>query len=382
MTGDGLFIGLMSGTSVDAVDAALLEWTDGRPQLRHTHSHPLPAALRERILAVSRGNGDDLHSLCTLDRELGELFAQAALALLLGSGRHPRVIRAIGSHGQTVRHRPPGHGETPYTLQIGDANTLAERTGITTVADFRRRDMAAGGEGAPLVPLFHAEVFGAPGERRAIVNIGGIANATLLDGHRVVAGFDCGPGNTLLDAWVQAVHGEQFDAGGSWAAEHDVDAALLQRLLDDPWFSRSGPRSTGPEHFNLDWLRANLAAATTSGIAAGTVQATLAELSARGIARSLADSDVTGVWVCGGGALNTDLMRRLHRLLTPAGCTLASTEALGMRPQWVEAAAFAWLARQRLLDRAGSSPDVTGACGARVLGAIYAGAAPARSDRE
>ena len=372
MAKDGLFIGLMSGTSVDAIDAALIDCSAEQPRLIHTHSSAIPDSLRNRVLALCRGESDSLHALGTLDNALGERFAQAVLDLLSAAKIGRAAITAIGSHGQTVRHCPPGAGQSPYTLQIADPNIIAERTGILTVADFRRRDMAAGGEGAPLVPRFHGAVFGRAGERRAVVNIGGIANATLLHGDQVVAGFDCGPGNTLLDAWINDTSGERFDNCGAWSAEHRVDDALLQQLMCDPWFQRRGPRSTGPEYFNLAWLRAHM----PREIDSGSVQATLAELTARGIAESLAGSAVTDVWVCGGGAANTDLMRRLHRLLEPTGCRVATTSVLGIDPQWVEAAAFAWLARQRLQSKPGNAPTVTGAAGPRVLGAVFAASSP------
>jgi anhydro-N-acetylmuramic acid kinase len=366
---NGLFIGLMSGTSVDAIDAAVVHLDDGAPSLVATHSHPIADALRADIFALSRGESESLGALGRLDRVLGEAFAAAALAACETAKVAPEGIAAIGSHGQTVRHAP---AETPpFTLQIGDASTIAERTGICTVADFRSRDIAAGGEGAPLVPPCHAAFFGAESEARAVVNIGGIANATLLEGKEVVGGFDCGPGNTLLDAWAQEQRGERFDASGAWAAEHRHDESLLARLRDDRFFTRSGPRSTGPEHFNLAWLKSR-------GIdeqPAGVVQATLAELTARAIADSLQQSQWTAqsVCICGGGARNTDLMRRLHKLLQPRGARLGTTDELGIAAEWVEAAAFAWLARQTLAGRPGNAPVVTGAAGPRVLGAIYAG---------
>lgn len=371
MSADGLYIGLMSGTSVNAVDAVLVAWDGGRPRLLQAHSHAIPGELRERAFALARGQDESIHALCTLDRDIADLFADSALALLARAGLEPAAISAIGSHGQTLRHRPPAPGTTAYTLQVGDPNTIAERTGITTVADFRRRDLAAGGEAAPLVPPFHAELFGAPARRRAIVNIGGIANATILDGRRAVAGFDSGPGNTLLDAWIQRCRGLSMDRDGAWAAAHPVDEALLQALLADPWFHRRGPRSTGPELFNLRWLQSHLPPA----MEAGRVQATLAELSARAIAVSLDDLPLDGVWVCGGGACNGDLMQRLRRLLADRECPLASTATLGIDPQWVEAAAFAWLARRRLQGLPGNVPAVTGARGERVLGGVFAGPA-------
>ncbi|HKK22946.1 MAG TPA: anhydro-N-acetylmuramic acid kinase [Pseudohaliea sp.] len=368
------YLGLMSGTSVDGVDAALLAFKEGTFQLLGTLGRPHAMALRDAIANLCTPGGDDLDAAGAVDRQVAHAFADTALALLDHCGVAAGAVTAIGSHGQTVRHRPGG--ETPFTLQLGDPNTIAERTGITTVADFRRRDIAAGGEGAPLAPAFHRACFGAPGRRRAIVNIGGIANATLLDGETLLAGFDSGPGNTLLDAWCQRHRGAPYDAGGAWGAEGTVIPALLELALSDPYFQRAGPRSTGREHFSENWLDSLLA-----GLPAADprdVQATLAALTADGISRGLARAgfDADEVYVCGGGAHNDDLMRRLHRALAPA--TLATTAPLGLDPDWVEAAAFAWLARETLEGRPGNAPAVTGANGPRVLGGIYPGGAGGR----
>jgi anhydro-N-acetylmuramic acid kinase len=360
----------MSGTSVDAIDAVLVELNQGSAQQLGSHTRPIKPAMREQIFAVSRGENDTVDALCRLDQELGEAFASATLALLSTCSVDASEITAIGSHGQTVRHRPHPATGPRYTLQIGDANVIAERTGICTVADFRRRDVAAGGEGAPLVPPFHADVFGRTGQRRAIVNIGGIANVTVLDGHRVVAGFDCGPGNTLLDAWVHRHRGDSFDAHGAWAGEHTADTALLSALMEDAYFHRAGPRSTGPEHFNLAWLEHRL----PDDINPGDVQATLAELTVHAIVESLGEYDMPeALFVCGGGARNTDLMRRLHTRIQDAQIRLGTTDELGIDAEWVEASAFAWLARRTLDHLAGNEPVVTGASGARVLGSVYAG---------
>ena len=279
-------------------------------------------------------------------------------------------MRAIGSHGQTVRHHPPsrqaGRG---FSLQIGDPNTIAHLTGITTIADFRRRDIAAGGEGAPLAPAFHAAAFAREGAARAIVNIGGIANATLLDGSGGVLGFDTGPGNTLLDHWVQRHLGTAYDRDGQWSAEGEVSDTLLHRLLAHPFLSAAGPRSTGKEEFNLDWLGQCLVG--LDEVTPQQVQATLAELTAQSIAAGIraAAVEVNEVYVCGGGGRNTDLMRRLYRHLEPA--TLDTTAALGMEPEWVEAAAFAWLAYRNCQRLPGNLPAVTGAREAVILGGIY-----------
>lgn len=366
------YIGLMSGTSIDGIDAALLCINESACELRATHAHPLPDKLRADVAAISHTGNNEIERLGPLDRALGAEFGRAALALLEGAGIAARAVRAIGSHGQTIRHRPPSQGHATsaaYTLQIADPNTIAEATGITTVADFRRRDMAAGGEGAPLAPAFHEAAFAAAGVRRAIVNIGGIANISLLDGESLIAGFDCGPGNTLLDHWAQQHLGERYDADGAWAREGVVDKGLLEQLLAHPFFSQSGPRSTGKESFNLEWAGAALA--DYAKLAARDVQATFLELTAQGIARGLAGSSIGGeeIYICGGGAHNRFMLERLGQLLAPA--PVATTGALGLSPDWVEAATFAWLARRTLYGLPGNAPVVTGAAGERVLGAIY-----------
>jgi anhydro-N-acetylmuramic acid kinase len=367
----GLFVGLMSGTSIDGIDAALVRIDGAATELVATHSEPFSPDLATWCRRVAAGEDDDLDSIARLDRALGVRFADAVIALLASARTPTRDVVAIGSHGQTVRHRPGAAPAECYSIQLGDPSTIAENTGITTVADFRRRDIAAGGEGAPLVPAFHAARFGCGGSRRAIVNIGGIANATLLHGTTVLAGFDCGPGNTLLDAWTREHRGDDFDADGAWSAEHAVDPALLGALLDDPYLQRRGPRSTGPEHFNLAWLREHL----EGEVPPGMVQATLCVFTASCIAASLRDAspELDAVFVCGGGARNTDLLRRLHRHLDAQRVRLGSTDELGLAPEWVEACAFAWLAQRTLAGLAGNAPAATGAAGPRVLGGIYPG---------
>lgn len=368
-----LYIGLMSGTSIDGIDAALLRIDENSCELRATHAHNLPDNLRAQVAAISHPGNNEIERLGPLDRALGAEFGHAALALLEGAGVAASAVRAIGSHGQTIRHRPPSQGHAAsaaYTLQIADPNTIAETTGIITVADFRRRDMAACGEGAPLAPAFHEAAFAAAGARRAIVNIGGIANISALDGEALVAGFDCGPGNTLLDQWAQQHLGERYDADGAWAREGVVQQGLLDQLLGHPFFAQAGPRSTGKESFNLEWAGAALAGYSKQ--AAQDVQATFLELTVRGIERGLAGSgiDCEEIYVCGGGAHNRFMLERLGQVLAPAH--VATTEALGLPPDWVEAATFAWLARRTLYGLAGNAPVVTGAAGERVLGAIYA----------
>ena len=371
---DGMYVGLMSGTSVDAVDSVLVRLDAAGVELLGKHEHAIPAATRERIAAISVAGPGEIERMGPLDRELGLLFATATLELLAATNTPPNQVSAIGSHGQTIRHRPPSGATSDhqsFTLQIGDPNTIAENTGITTVADFRRRDIAAGGEGAPLAPAFHAAVFAKNGVNRAIVNIGGIANVTLLRGEELHSGFDTGPGNTLLDHWIMRHAGEPFDRNGQWSAEGEVIPDLLELLLQHSYFGITGPRSTGKEAFNLAWLDNCLAG--HRGRSARDVQATLAELTAISIADGIQGNcrDVTEVYICGGGAHNTDLMRRLYHKLAPA--QLDTTSVIGMDPDWVEAAAFAWLAGQTLGGLAGNAAAVTGAKGPRVLGGIYPG---------
>lgn len=368
-----LFVGLMSGTSMDAIDSAVLCCEGSSIKLSHTHEHPIPADIREQIHALSHSGADEIERMGRLDRSLGHLFADATQVLLDNAGLEPGQIRAIGSHGQTVRHRPPsgGNGDTSFTLQIGDPNTIAERTGITTVADFRRRDIAAGGEGAPLAPAFHADIFARAGRNRAIVNIGGISNISLLQGEKLSAGFDCGPGNTLLDQWTQRHLGQACDRDGQWAAQGSICKPLLNALLSHPYLTLSGPRSTGKEAFNLAWLDAILE--NLPNMEPRNVQATLAQFTAESIAAAIHTGtlDVAEAYVCGGGVHNIDLMNRLTAALPES--SLDNTSVLGIDPDWVEAATFAWLASRTLSGLHGNAAVVTGATGERVLGGIYPG---------
>lgn len=363
-----LYVGLMSGTSMDGVDAALVDLTEaGRASLIATHTEAIPTTLLQTLTALSqnRGTPDELgHS----DHELGELFATAANALIRKSPESG-PIKAIGSHGQTIRHVPDG--ANPFTLQLGDPNIIAERTGITTVADLRRRDMAAGGQGAPLVPAFHHAVFGSDTQHRALVNIGGIANLSWLPAGNESAGggFDTGPGNGLMDSWAQHHLGEPFDRNGDWAASGQLQARILEGLLQEPYFDRPVPKSTGKELFNAAWLDAKLRQWPDTDPA--DVQRTLLELTALTITRQLPEARPLAVYVCGGGAKNVALMNRLRDLLEPDKVSVSTTSELGIDPQWVEAAAFAWLARQTMEGLAGNVPAVTGASGPRVLGGIY-----------
>ena len=361
MSGE-LFIGLMSGTSADGIDAVLVKSDGERGRLVATHHRPMPQDLRADVLAFRQSGDDELHRLATLDAQLANEYAVAVLALLTDAGVSAESVSAIGQHGQTLRHHPSG--DIPYTVQIGDPNRLAERTGITVVADFRRRDMAAGGQGAPLVPAFHAAQLAMPGIATAVVNIGGIANVTLIAADGGVTGWDTGPGNTLLDAWVSRHQGVPFDDGGDWAATGEIIHPLLSGMLEDPYFARPHPKSTGPELFNLDWVTSHLV-----GEAAADVQRTLVELTAASIARALVDASPKVVRVCGGGARNGFLMQRLCARLPE--CEVTTTAAAGVDPAWVEAWAFAWLAEQTLAGQPGNVPSVTGAKGPRVLGGIY-----------
>ena len=365
------FIGLMSGTSVDGIDAVLVSLSAGnRPVLVTTHAHPIDAATRGEIQALMREGPNEIERLGELDMALGELFAEAANAAIKKAGLAKKDIHAIGSHGQTLRHRPrAGH---PFTIQIGNPSVIAERTGITTVADFRARDMAAGGQGAPMVPAFHHQMFHSPQRNRAIINIGGIANVTYLpaDTLQPVMGFDIGPGNTLLDQWINQHHARAHDEAGQWATSGRVSNELLGRLLADPYFRASPPKSTGREHFNMEWLQAHLKKLATP-LSAADVQATLLQLTAQSIAQSIREflPQTQEAYVCGGGAHNRTLMAALAGHMS--GMTVATTDNLGMSPDWVEAAAFAWLAHQTLESQPGNLPSVTGAKRAVILGGIY-----------
>jgi len=366
---DGLFLGLMSGTSADGIDAVLVAFDDATPvHATLVHAMTLPWADDLRAHLVALGQGGDLDSLDTfgvLDTRVGEAFADAALTLLREADVDRARVHAIGSHGQTIRHRPAlAH---PFTLQIGNPAVIAERTGITTVADFRRRDVAAGGQGAPLLPALHAALLHDAGEDRAVLNLGGIANFTLLPAAGDVRGFDTGPANALMDAWCLQHTGQAFDAEGAFSASGVVDELLLGALLEDPYFLQPPPKSTGREQFHLAWLQPRLRA----GLAAADVQATLLELTARTVADALLSVQprTTRVLACGGGVRNPRLMARIDALLP--GIAVQSTADHGVDPDALEAMGFAWLARQTLLGLPGNLPAVTGARGPRVLGAIH-----------
>jgi len=356
------YIGLMSGTSVDGVDAALADLRDGRVQtLGHVHL-PFTPALRGALQALMHSGADEIERAGDASVALAEAYAEAVVQLLARTGHKASDVAAIGAHGQTVRHRP----ERRFTVQINQPALIAERTGIAVVADFRSRDVAAGGQGAPLVPAFHAAVFQAD-EPRAVVNIGGIANVTLLPGAGAaepVRGFDTGPGNTLLDAWCERHTGQPYDHDGAWGAGGSVHEPLFAHLLDEAYFRQAAPKSTGRERFNMQWLDAKLAGLPGgAAIAPRDVQATLTALTARTIAAVLEQAEIGDCYVCGGGAANGALMAQLPNA--------QPTSVLGVDPMQVEALAFAWLARQCFHSEPGNVAAVTGASGQRILGAVY-----------
>lgn len=355
-----LYAGLMSGTSLDGVDAVLADLGASRPRIL-AHSHvAFDPSLRAELLALNSPGGNELERAALAGNALARHYAQAIAALELPARGE---VRAIGCHGQTVRHRP----EKGYTLQIGNAALLAELTGLAVVADFRSRDVAAGGQGAPLAPAFHATAFASADEDRVALNLGGFANITWLPRAGTVLGFDTGPANCLMDLWAARHLGRAHDEDGAWAAGGEVDAGLLARLLEEPYFLAPPPKSTGRDRFNATWLEARL----RGGEDPRAVQATLLELTARSISEAIARhaAGARRVIACGGGARNGALMRRLSALLTPAA--VEGSDRHGIAPGLVEATAFAWLAQQALEGRAGNLPAVTGARGERVLGTIY-----------
>lgn len=363
-----LYIGLMSGTSLDGVDGVLANFDGGAPHIVAHASRPFDTVLRDELLRLNSRGDDELHRAALAANALMQHYAQVVAAMRPAAQRSE--VRAIGAHGQTVRHRPQAFDGVGYTCQLANGALLAELTGLDVVCDFRSRDVAAGGQGAPLVPALHAALFAAPGEDVAVLNLGGIGNLTLLPAQGPVLGFDCGPGNTLLDAWCSQHRGLLFDDAGRWAASGQVDARLLQRLLAEPYLALPPPKSTGRDLFNEAWLQAALrdAAPATSP---ADVQATLAEFTAVAAlqALSLHAPGTQRLLVCGGGAFNTYLMQRLVAL-QPA-VLVRSTATQGVPPQQVEALAFAWLARAHVQREAGNLASVTGARGARVLGALY-----------
>jgi anhydro-N-acetylmuramic acid kinase len=367
-----LFIGLMSGTSMDAIDAALVDFSGNQPAIIASCNQAYPDNLKKQLVTALGLSEPLAVDLSGLDKAVGMAFSDAVDRLLAVAGTGADQVSAIGSHGQTIRHA--SDAPQPYSLQIGNAEVIATRTGIDVVADFRHADIEAGGQGAPLVPAFHNVVFGSSEEHRAVVNIGGIANITILPADPVqpVTGFDTGPGNTLMDQWAQIHLDAALDMNGDWAAGGDIDKALLDKLLQDPWFSQSPPKSTGREYFNMDWLQRHL---TGENRKPRNIQATLCALTTGSIAAAIRHyaADTQRLLVCGGGVHNMALMTALAAELEPV--VVASTDEFGIDPDWVEAAAFAWLARQHLAGRPGNIPEVTGARHPVVLGRL----SPARS---
>ena len=359
-----LYLGAMSGTSLDGLDIALIE-QETTTRLLGTRYLPMPDTLRSALLSLCASGPDELARAAIAEQNWVELAAQGINELLKQHGIPAQNVRAIGSHGQTVRHEPA----RGFSIQIGNPALLAELTGISVVSDFRRRDVAAGGQGAPLVPAFHDALFAHASSTRAILNIGGFSNLSLLEPERSVHGFDCGPGNVLLDAWIQRHQGQTYDQGGQWANSGAVQATLLQSLLGDPFFQTHGPKSTGRELFNLAWLDQHLQ--HLPPFAPVDVQATLLELTAVSITEALkaAQQNTEMLLVCGGGAHNLALMQRMAQLLPQS--QVSSTDEHGVPADWVEAMAFAWLAHCCLEGIPANRPSVTGAKGLRVLGAIY-----------
>ncbi|MDR2243904.1 MAG: anhydro-N-acetylmuramic acid kinase [Burkholderiales bacterium] len=372
---DALYAGIMSGTSLDGVDAVIAAFPDAFSEktgtsfyckLRGSAFVPFPAALREELLALQESGADELARSARVANTLADLYAQATQEAARQAGLAVAQLRAVGVHGQTVRHCPA----EAWSCQLNHPARVAEHLGIDVVADFRSRDLAAGGQGAPLVPAFHAAMFGSASKHRVIVNIGGIANLTDLPPQNRASGFDIGPGNVLLDAWTMKHQKGTFDRDGAWAASGKASSALLAALLSEPFFSKPPPKSTGRDLFHSAWLAAHLA--SFSSLSPADVQATLLQLTATSIANAIS-KEAEEIYICGGGAYNAALMSALSISLVPR--TVQATDVLGISAQHVEALAFAWLARETLARRPGNLPAVTGAKGARVLGAVYPGCA-------
>ena len=365
------FIGLMSGTSLDGVDGVIADISDSRLNVLAFASAPFSETLTAELLALNQAGPNELHRAALSANALMRVYADVVDQLLNKSDSSPAQVVAVGAHGQTVRHQPQAFDGTGYTLQLNNPALLAELTGIDVIADFRSRDVAAGGQGAPLVPAFHQSVFGRLGETVTALNIGGISNLTVLGPLMAddVLGFDCGPGNALMDAWCRLHTGQPFDADGAWAAAGQVRADLLTALLDEPYFKLPAPKSTGRDLFNPIWLAGKLD--NFVGLAPIDIQATLTELTASACAASVSSYGLNSkeLIVCGGGAFNGHLMRRLQALLP--SLTVSSSQAHGLPPLQVEAAAFAWVARKTTLRQTSSLKAVTGARGARILGGIY-----------
>jgi len=360
----------MSGTSIDAVDAALCSISGKKISTLSSHSLDIPSKLKQLILDLCAPGPNEIFRLMEASNQFAVLTAKVINELLLLQKLTPTDIRAIGSHGQTIRHIP--NGEHPYSLQIGNPNLIAQLTNITTVADFRLADMAAGGQGAPLVPAFHSACFGKPNTTRLIINIGGISNITILpaDNFEAVRGYDIGPGNTLLDQWIQKNKNEPFDSLGAWGKSGKLAPNLLKQFMSEPFFQQSPPKSTGREHFNLSWTNKFLTAHPK--IANNDIQRTLTELTSQTIAnsvRSETTDEPCEIFLCGGGVNNQLIVERLEDLLPHY--SINTTKELGIAPQLVEASAFAWLAYRTLSGLPGNITTVTGANKDKILGGIY-----------
>jgi len=371
--GSELYVGLMSGTSLDGVDVAIADFAEFPPTLHYCSTTPYSASIRDRLVDICRSQTTSLEKLYSLDAELGEIYAGVVNAALAKSGVAANQVIAIGCHGQTIRHSPDS--AIPYTVQIGDPNRIAALTGISTVADFRRKDIALGGQAAPLAPAFHQFMFRSGEEDRAVVNIGGIANISYLpaDHGGAILGFDTGPGNTLLDFWTEGHRNTSYDDAGAWARSGKVNTDLLERMINgEPYFHHTAPKSTGTEYFNAGWLMTFLEETGNDALTPADIQTTLVELTITTIARALQTlpSRVRNCYLCGGGAHNQYLVERLALALPE--CAVMTTAALGLDPDFVEASAFAWLARERINLRAGNVPAVTRAQQSGILGAIYA----------
>lgn len=358
-----LYIGLMSGTSMDGIDAALVDFSLQHPVLVGTHSHAWPDDILQALIAARDMPDNALDTLSSLDKQTADIFADACSELLKSTSHTPEEIIAIGNHGQTIRHRPDI--DKPFSLQIGNASRLAALTGIDVISDFRTADINAGGQGAPLAPAFHQAVFQCNDSNRVIVNIGGISNITILPAGKnsMVTGFDCGPGNTLMDAWIAQHQQRSYDADGALASSGKTNAGMLARLLMDDYFQLAPPKSTGFEYFNLAWLSHFI----ENTMASADVQSTLCDLTATSIIRAINQyaPDNEEIYICGGGVHNKELMRRLQTLTKSP---LTTTEELGVHPDWVEAMTFAWLAYRNTHRQTGNLPSVTGATKAIILG--------------
>ena len=362
----GRYIGVMSGTSLDGVDVVLAAIDDKMVAQQASLTWPMPIALKEAVLSICQGQPLTLSQLGQLDTRLGKLFAEAVLALMAQEQLSAKDIVAIGCHGQTIWHEPTG--DAPHTLQIGDNNQIAALTGVTVVGDFRRRDIALGGQGAPLVPAFHHALLAHPIERRIVLNVGGIANISLLFPDKPVRGYDTGPGNMLMDAWIWRQLGKPYDKDAQWASGGKVVLPLLQNMLSDPYFAAPAPKSTGREYFNYGWLERQLA--IFPALDPRDVETTLVELTAVTISEQvLLCGGCERLLVCGGGSRNPLLMARLSALLP--GTEVTTTDVAGISGDDMEALAFAWLAWRTLAGLPGNLPSVTGASQASVLGAIY-----------